>query len=63
MTHGLRELFQTIQAGEDGSGIYRSRQELYLVVFEYVDGFYNSHRPHASLGWLTPNQVEADFGG
>ena len=24
--------------------------------------FYNSHRPHVSLGWLTPDQVEADFG-
>ena len=32
------------------------------AVFEYIEGFYNSHRPHASLGWLTPDQVETDFG-
>ena len=40
----------------------RPGRELYLAVFEYIEGFYNSHRPHASLGWLTPDQVEADFG-
>ena len=38
------------------------RPKLFGSVFEYIEGFYNSHRPYASLGWLTPDQVEAVFG-
>jgi len=33
-------------------------QELQLSVFEYIEGFYNSKRPHASLGMMTPNEKE-----
>ena len=40
---------------------YHSKQELFLAVFKYIDGYYNSLRPHASLGWLTPDQVEDNF--
>ena len=54
--------FRQFKREEADRRTYRSRQELYLAVFEYIEGFYNSHRPHASLGWLTPDQVEADFG-
>ena len=54
--------FRQFKREEADRRTYRSRQELYLAVFEYIEGFYNSHRPHASLGCLTPDQVEADFG-
>ena len=54
--------FRQFKREEADRRTYRSRQELYLAVFEYIEGFYNSHRPHASLGWLTPDQVEAVFG-
>ena len=40
---------------------YHSLQELQLSIFEYIEGFYNSKRPHGSLRMLTPNQKEELF--
>lgn len=37
---------------------YRSLQELQLSVFEYIEGYYNSRRPHTTLNMLTPNEKE-----
>ena len=42
---------------------YSSLQELKLSVFEYIEGYYNSKRPHSSLRMLTPNQKEQNFIG
>lgn len=38
---------------------YHPLQELQLSIFEYIEGFYNSKRPHGSLHMLTPNEAEA----
>ena len=40
---------------------YHSLQELQLSIFQYIEGFYNSKRPHTSLGLLTPNEKEKLF--
>lgn len=40
---------------------YHSLHDLKLAIFEYIEGFYNSKRPHASLGMLTPNEKENLF--
>lgn len=40
---------------------YHSLHDLELSIFEYIEGFYNSKRPHASLGMLTPNEKEKLF--
>ena len=40
---------------------YHSLHDLELSIFEYIEGFYNSKRPHASLGMLTPNEKETLF--
>ncbi|NLZ72685.1 MAG: IS3 family transposase [Bacteroidales bacterium] len=37
---------------------YHSFQGLQLSVFDYIEGYYNSKRPHGILGMLTPNEVE-----
>lgn len=37
---------------------YHTLQELYTSVFEYIEGYYNTRRPHSSLGLLTPNEKE-----
>lgn len=42
---------------------YRTFKELHLSVFEYIEGFYNSRRPHGSLGYLTPNEMESAYWG
>ena len=38
---------------------YHPLQELQLSIFEYIEGFYNSKRPHGSLHMLTSNEAEA----
>ena len=39
---------------------YHSLKDFYLSCFEYIER-YNSKRPHSSLGYLTPNEVEDQF--
>jgi len=40
---------------------YRNLEDLRLDIFDYIEGFYNNKRPHGSLGYLTPNEVEAVY--
>ena len=40
---------------------YHSVEDLRRDIFEYIEGFYNNRRPHGSLGYLTPNEVEANY--
>ena len=37
--------------------------KIYLSVFEYIEGFYNSKRSHGTLSYMTPNKKEdSSFG-
>ena len=40
---------------------YQNLKELETSVFEYIEGYYNSKRPHSSLAYLSPNQAEEKF--
>jgi transposase InsO family protein len=37
---------------------YETREEARASIFEYVEVFYNRHRLHSSLGYLSPEQFE-----
>ena len=37
---------------------FATRQEARLVIFEYIEGWYNRERLHSSLGYLSPAQFE-----
>lgn len=50
--------FKYLKKEETNRRVYHSLQELQLSVFQYIEGFYNSKRPHGSLGLLTPNEKE-----
>lgn len=50
--------FKYLKKEETNRRTYRSLQELQLSVFEYIEGYYNSKRPHSTLGMLTPNETE-----
>ena len=40
---------------------YHTKKELELSVFQYIEGFYNSKRPHGSLGLMSPNEKEKEY--
>lgn len=40
---------------------YSSFQNLKIAIFEYIEGFYNSKRPHGTIGNLTPNAMEQAY--
>lgn len=50
--------FKYLKKEETNRRTYHSFRELQLSVFEYIDGYYNSRRPHGTLGMLTPNEAE-----
>lgn len=50
--------FKYLKKEETNRRTYHSLQELQLSVFEYIEGYYNSRRPHGTLGMLTPNEAE-----
>ena len=50
--------FKYLKKEETNRRTYHTRQELHDSVFAYIEGFYNSRRPHASLGLLTPDEKE-----
>ena len=51
--------FKYLKKEETNRRTYHSLAELQLSVFEYIEGYYNSKRPHGTLGMLTPNEAEA----
>ncbi len=55
--------FKYLKREKTGRGTYRTFNELQLSVFEYIEGYYNSRRPHGSLGYLTPNEAESAYWG
>ena len=53
--------FKYLKKEETNRRTYHSLNELQMSVFEYIEGFYNSRRPHSSLEMLTPNEKEELF--
>ena len=40
---------------------FATRTEARLALFQYIEGFYNTHRRHSSLGYLSPINYERRF--
>jgi transposase InsO family protein len=38
---------------------FENASEAHIEIFEYIEGYYNTHRKHSSLGYQSPNQFEA----
>ena len=52
--------FASIKKEDFRRNFYTTAEELQEAVDDYVQ-FYNDYRPHQRLGYLTPNQAEADY--
>ena len=53
--------FKYLKKEETDRRNYKSLGELYHSLFTYINGFYNSVRPHSHNNGLSPNQKEALF--
>jgi putative transposase len=53
--------FSTLQAELLDKQPSAKRTELRLAIFEYLKVFYNRQRLHATLGYLSPTEIEADW--
>ena len=40
---------------------FRSRQEAGRAVFEFIEGWYNLHRRHSSIGQVSPVRYEMEY--
>jgi putative transposase len=40
-------------------GCFEDANDARIEIFEYIDGYYNTHRKHSSLQYQTPSQFEA----
>jgi putative transposase len=43
------------------NGCFENAGDARTEIFEYIDGYYNTHRKHSSLGYKTPIQFEAQI--
>ena len=57
----VESFFKFLKTEETNRRNYQTLKELELSIFKYIEGYYNSKRPHSSLGYLTPNEAEANF--
>ena len=44
----------------DQRGMFRNRTDARIAVFDFIEGFYNTHRRHSALGNRSPARFEAD---
>ena len=42
-------------------GCFENSDDARTEIFEYIEGYYNTHRKHSALGYQTPNQFEAQI--
>jgi transposase InsO family protein len=52
-------LFSRIKAElMDAYPVFKDKQDARLRIFEYIEGYYNTHRKHSALGYRSPIQFE-----
>lgn len=55
------ESFWATMKTELPEGVFQSKSQARLAIFDYIEGFYNRSRRHSSLGYLSPLAFEAQF--
>ena len=53
--------FATLECELLDSSTFRTRTQARTAIFDYIEGFYNTHRRHSALGYLSPAAFERQF--
>jgi transposase InsO family protein len=56
----MESFFSTLKCEWVHHQVYKTRMEASKDIFEYIAGFYNTVRRHSTLGYVSPNQFEAN---
>jgi putative transposase len=51
----IESFFHSLKTERVHHRIYDTRAEVRRDVFQYIEGFYNSHRLHSALGYISPS--------
>jgi putative transposase len=54
----MERFFSTLKTERLSKKHYRTKDDLRADVFGYIERFYNPHRRHSTLGYLSPVQFE-----
>lgn len=54
----MESFFHTLKTERVHHRIYATKEQARRDLFAYIEGFYNSHRLHSSLGYRSPAEVE-----
>ncbi len=57
----VESFFKHLKREETNRRTYNSLNDLNLSLFEYIEGFYNNKRPHATLDYMTPSEKEVEY--
>src|SRR5262249_21747754 len=57
-TAPLESFFHSLKTERVHHRIYGTRAEARRDLFQYIEGFYNSHRLHSALGYISPAFAE-----
>jgi transposase InsO family protein len=53
--------FATLECELLDRHVFRTHTQARTAIFDYVEGFYNTHRRHSVLGYLSPAAFERQF--
>ena len=54
----VERFFGNLKSERTDPGLYSTREEAKTDVIDYIEMFYNSHRLHSYLGYVSPNDFE-----
>ncbi len=54
----VESFFATLKRELINGEVYRTRDEAAGAIFEYIEGWYNPHRLHSTLGYKSPTEFE-----
>jgi transposase InsO family protein len=57
----MESFWATLKTELPQGGMFPSKSEARLAIFDYIEGFYNRWRRHSALGYLSPLAFEAKF--
>lgn len=59
----MESFFSTLKTERVNRSVYRTRDAARADVFDYIERFYNPHRRHSTLNFLSPVQFEQRMTG